>query len=168
MWSERASAYTLQAYKYFNGVKMLTDMQDNYAEYMQKVFPSLQRGIKGSKAKHISMKTLHQLNSEASEETDIEDLKVKAANQEYLKKKVNYMDKTLKSMEYFNKHDREELDRLKKENKDMEYLKKENQELKKDIEQIKAMLGLDNKEVLEQSQNNDRSTKRGFSGKRYK
>lgn len=79
-WSEKKKCYTLQAYKYFNGPAKLRAMQDSYAEHMQKKYPVLQRGVKNSRAKNISIKTFYGLVTKDLDENDIESLKAHARN----------------------------------------------------------------------------------------
>lgn len=160
LWNEKRQCYTLQNYKYFNGYQMLRDMQDHYAETIQKVFPSISRGIRGSKRKHIDIKKFYSIMDKNSQETDIETLQAKAAHEEMLKMKVNYMDKTLKSFQHFNRQNEEEKTKMLEEN---QRLLKEIQELKKNIS------SKDIKEELKQenTQENKKGVSRNFSGKRY-
>jgi cell division protein FtsB len=154
LMNEKIGKFTLQNYKYFNGYEMLRNLQDDYAESMQKKFPELNRGIKGSKRKHIEIKKFYSIMGKNNQESNIETLQAKAAHEEMLKMKVNYMDKTLKSFQHFNRQHEEENQKLQQEN---EKLQKQIEELKKNV--------YDKEETLQN--NNKKTAKRGFSGKRY-
>jgi len=155
IWNEKKGCYTLQNYKYFNGYQALRDMQDSYADHMQKVFPVMQRGCRYSKAKHVSIRNWYARINNNSKETDMQTLQAKAAHEEMLKMKVNYMDKTLKSFQHMNRQKDETNEKLQQENKT---LLKIIEELKKNMNGKEEVLQNDNKHAF----------KRGFSGKRYK
>ena len=153
-WCEKRRGYTLQSYKYFNGVQMLRDMQDNYAEAMTNTFPVMQRGIKGSKARHIPIQHFYNTVNQDLDTNNMDQVMAKAKNEELLKIKNNHLDKTLKSFQHFNKQKQEENEKLKLEN---ERLIKELAELKgKGIEVTKEV-----------KQENKKTISKGFSGRRY-
>ena len=128
LWNEKFKRYTLQNYHYFNGYQALRDMQDNYAETMQKVFPVMQRGCRYSKSKHVNIRNWYARINENSKETNIEVLQAKAAHEEMLSMKMKFSDKTMKSFQYQNNKKDEKIDQLELE---LLEIKKENQELKK-------------------------------------
>ena len=82
--------------KYFFGSKeQLSNLQSSYAEFMQDTFKSLRRGLKGSKASHISIKKYYNLCAEKLDEKDLESVMAKAKNNELTEIKLNHTNKTL-------------------------------------------------------------------------
>lgn len=58
---------------YFGGREILAELQDRYANFMNDYFPILQRGIKGSTAKHTEIKRFYGMIREEKQATSQED-----------------------------------------------------------------------------------------------
>ncbi|MFA6867582.1 MAG: MobV family relaxase, partial [Clostridia bacterium] len=80
---------------FFDGKKMLSELQTNYATYMQSTFKTLSRGLKGSKDTHISIKQYYNLCAKKLDEKDLESVMAKAKNNELTEIKLNNTKKTL-------------------------------------------------------------------------
>lgn len=80
---------------FFGSKEQLSNLQSSYAEFMQDTFKILRRGLKGSKASHISIKKYYNLCAEKLDEKDLESVMAKAKNNELTEIKLNHTNKTL-------------------------------------------------------------------------
>ena len=88
--------------RYFDGIRKMREWQSNYAKGMQEHFKSLNRGIKYSKAKHMTLKHYYTLVKQEINEKDIEQLVAKAKNSELLEIKIKAIEKTLEVYKNYN------------------------------------------------------------------
>ena len=137
---------------------MLQGLQDNYADAMGRVFPTLSRGIRGSKAIHTDTKKFYSIINNNNKEMDLETLRIKAAHEEMLAIENKHIKKTLKSFQrYKDKAEKAEEEKL---------------QLLKEIEELKKNIGnSDNQEQKqelkqEQKQSQKKGISRKFSGKK--
>ncbi|NFK69452.1 hypothetical protein FDB14_17400 [Clostridium botulinum] len=133
--------YKLQSNKYFDGIEKMRDWQDRYAQCMQQNFPNLMRGIRGSKARHMDIKTYYSLiNKKLVLQDDNQIL-------EYAKRNF-LIEKRLKSLEYTLKRMNENGD-AEVLLKNLRNTKKNNSIYKKLIKEITKKYGIKEKEILE-------------------
>lgn len=121
--------YKLSNSLYFDGREKLSEWQDLYSEHIKSEFKELNRGIKGSKARHVKIKQYYTLVNAKLDEKDMSSVLAKASNSVLLEKQVKALQELLK-------------ENLKKEN-NSEQLKMMVDQLKEDKEiykeTIKAM-----------------------------
>lgn len=99
IWDSKRNRYKLSNAYYFDGIEKLRAWQDNYSSSMQKVFKSLNRGVRYSKAKHITMKQFYTLVNSKLNEKDIKQLCAKAKHSHVLQQKLLQMQNTLNAYE---------------------------------------------------------------------
>jgi len=88
--------------RYFDGIQKMREWQDNYAKGMQEHFKCLARGIKYSKAKHMTLKKYYTLVKQEINEKDNEQLIAKARNSKLLEIKIKAVEKTLEVYKNYN------------------------------------------------------------------
>jgi hypothetical protein len=136
-YSDKKQSYILSNARYFDGIDKLRTWQDNYADYMQKSFKELQRGIKHSKMKHMDIKTWYSLINAPVNENDIKLLTAKAKNSELLEIKLKAMMKTLDAYKKYNTNALQEVEEKvnsnNKLNKDLKKTKEEKEVYKQVI-----------------------------------
>lgn len=101
-FKNKKNEYILSNTRYFDGIAKMSEWQDNYANSMQATFKCLNRGIRYSKAKHITIRHYYALLNQQVNEKDIKQLTAKAKNEELLKIKLNAIEKTLKIYRDYN------------------------------------------------------------------
>jgi len=122
---------------FFDGKTMLSELQTNYANYIQGVFKSLRRGLKGSKQSHIDIKKFYGIVNKPLNEKDINSIIAKARNNELMEVKLNHIKKTL---EAYKNHQA-------KEDKEKEELKQQNMQLFQALKEVKKEDAI-NKEAI--------------------
>lgn len=94
--------YILSNKRYFDGIEAYRTFQDNYASHMQEHFKILNRGIKYSKAKHLTIRQYYTLINQNLNEKDISQVIAKAKNSELLEIKIKAIEKTLQVYKNYN------------------------------------------------------------------
>lgn len=113
--------------RYFDGIEKMREWQNNYAKSMQEEFKCLNRGIKYSKAKHLTIRQYYTLVNESLNEKNIAQVLAKAQNNELLEIKIKAITKTLQVYKsYSSKSDIEKENAI-----------KESKSLIKEIEKMK-------------------------------
>lgn len=85
---------------YFNGKDKMAEWQDRYTEAMTQSFPNLfKRGIRGSKATHVDLKTFYSLVKEDLDELNTESILANAKENYINKKKVQELQEVIGSKE---------------------------------------------------------------------
>jgi len=92
--------------RYFDGIEKFRSWQDNYALSMQQHFKCLNRGVKYSAAKHITMKEYYSMLNKKLNENSHEQILAKAKNSELLEIKLKAITRTLETYKkYSNKNE---------------------------------------------------------------
>lgn len=105
-WVEKQQQYKLRSNIYFDGKDKLSKWQDEYAEYINKEFNELKRGIKGSKATHIKIKQYYTLVNADLNDKDFNSILALAKNSKLLEKNIQALRDTLELYKdkYVHKH----------------------------------------------------------------
>lgn len=140
-WDEDKKKYKLQSNRYFDGIEKMRTWQDKYSEHMNKRFNNLIRGVRGSKAKHMDIKTYYSLITKKLDLIDDRQVLAYAKHSYLLEKRVKALEYTL--MEIEKNEDTKDL--LEKINK----LDKNNKVYKETIRTITKKYGLKEKDILD-------------------
>jgi len=87
--------YILSNKHYFNGIEAYREFQDHYSEKMKEHFKILNRGIRFSKAKHLTIRQYYTLINQKININDKTQLEAKAKNNDLLEIKIKAIEKTL-------------------------------------------------------------------------
>lgn len=140
-WDDEKKCYKLQSNRYFDGIDKMKNWQDKYSDYMNEKFSNLIRGIRGSKAKHMDIKTYYSLINKS--------FNIQDDNQILAYAQRNFLiEKRLKSLEYTLARMNENGDTKKLLGK-IEKLEKNNGIYKETIKEITKKYGIKEKEILE-------------------
>lgn len=138
-YNEKRKRYELSSNKYFGTKKDLVNWQTKYADHMHKTFNNLVRGVRGSKAKHIDIKTYYSIINKKLNEKDADSVLAHAKNSYLLEKRVRVLQNTIMQLQ--------EDERYKKLLKRVENAEKETKEYKEVAKEIINNFGIDKKEV---------------------
>lgn len=125
--------------RYFDGIDRFREWQDNYAKSMQQHFKCLNRGIKYSKMKHVTLKHFYSLINQKVDEKDIQQMAAKAKNSDLLEIKIKAIQKTLEVYKNYNSKNSLDKDNAINESK---LLYKDIEKMKEDKEIYKEALSL--------------------------
>lgn len=140
-WDQNKQVYKLRSNVYFDGLDKMRDWQDKYANHMNSKFNNLTRGIKGSKARHMDIKTYYSLITKKLDVIDDRQVVEYAKRNYLLEKRTKTLEYTLKRMT----ENENTVEVLKKINK----LKKNNKIYKETIKVLSKNYGIGEKEILE-------------------
>lgn len=98
-YNEEKKRYELRHNVYFDGPEKLRNWQDKYTDSMYETFKFFKRGIRGSKAKHIDLKTYYSLINEDMNKYEAKSVQAYAKENFINKKKVEELQQTLDSQE---------------------------------------------------------------------
>lgn len=115
-YDEKKKTYILSNTRYFDGIAKLSKWQDDYSSGIQKVFKSLNRGIKFSKAKHIEIRHYYAMLNSKLKEEDITQVCAKAKNSELMEMQVKNLRGTLNAYRDYSKKTEIEKESLVKNN----------------------------------------------------
>ena len=140
---------------YFDGKEKLSEWQDKYTDAMTKDFQNLfKRGIKGSKATHVDLKTYYSLIKEDLNHLSSESILAHAKENFINQKKIEELQKTLSNKEEIEKLTKE----LLKKNKE---LNEENRIFELVIKGLADKFKIPKQEVIKIIQNVDRDKNKG-------
>lgn len=140
-YNENKKRYELRSNMYFDGPEKMRDWQDKYADHMNSKFSNLMRGIRGSKAKHISIQSWYTLTGKKLDIKNKGQILAYAQKAYLLEKRVKALEYTLEKM-----NENGDIDKLlEKVNK----LEKNNKIYKDTIKEISKKYGIKEKEILE-------------------
>ena len=131
--------YILSNKHYFNGIEAYREYQDNYATAMKERFKCLNRGVKYSRAKHLTIRQYYTLINKELDVKDLSQTIAKAKNSELLEIKIKAIQKTLEVYKNYNSKNSLEKDAAILESKS---LVKEIEKMKDDKESYKQALSL--------------------------
>ncbi|OSA97141.1 UNVERIFIED_ORG: hypothetical protein B2H98_09035 [Clostridium botulinum] len=140
-WDEDKKKYKLQSNKYFDGIEKMRTWQDKYSEHMNKRFNNLIRGVRGSKAKHMDIKTYYSLITKKLDLIDDRQVLAYAKHSYLLEKRVNALEYTLIEIEQ-NEDTRDLVEKINK-------LDRNNKVYKDTIRTITKKYGLKEKDILD-------------------
>ncbi|NFI53445.1 hypothetical protein FDA52_10810 [Clostridium botulinum] len=140
-YNQDKKRYELSSNKYFDGIEKMRTWQDKYSEHMNKMFNNLIRGVRGSKAKHMDIKTYYSLITKKLDLMDDRQVLAYAQRNYLLEKRLKALEYTL--MEIEQNEDTKEL--LKK----LDKLDKNNKVYKETIKTITKKYGLKEKDILD-------------------
>lgn len=123
---EKGKVPHLNARRYFGGKDKLSAFQDKYTECMREEFSFFIRGIRGSKATHIDLKTYYALIKEDLNNISSESILANAKENFINKKKIQELQEALE--------DKEKIEELTKE------LTSKNKELNEEIKLFEAII----------------------------
>lgn len=136
---------------YFGSKQQLSDLQSNYAEHVQSVFKCLSRGLKGSKATHISIKQYYELCARKLNEKDMESVMAKAKNNVLTEIKLNHVNKTLEAYKKYQGKQGQEKEELKQLNlqlyESLKEAKKDNEFNKEIIKSLAEHYGCSQQDI---------------------
>lgn len=152
-YNEDRKRFELSHNRYFGTKQDLRNWQTKYADHMHKTFSNLVRGVRGSKAKHIDIKTYYSLINKKLNEKDDSSILAHAKNSYLLEKRVRILENTIMQLQ--------EDSRNEKLLKRVENAEKETKEYKEVAKEIIKTFGIDKKEVYKiidkiQEKNNER------------
>ncbi|MBU3107121.1 plasmid recombination protein [Clostridium gasigenes] len=141
-WNEKKGFYELNNSYYFDGKSKMIAWQDKYTATMTDNFNNVfMRGIRGSKSKHIDLKTYYSLINENLDEKQAESI-VSYAKENYLnRKKVQELQETLQN----NQEIMKACEKIIKTNKELKESKKLYEHT---IETLAAKYKIPKKEVM--------------------
>ncbi len=140
-WDEDKKKYKLQSNKYFDGIEKMRTWQDKYSQHMNKRFNNLIRGVRGSKAKHMDIKTYYSLITKKLDLIDDKQVLAYAKHSYLLEKKVKALEYTLIEIEQ-NEDTRDLVEKINK-------LDENNKVYKETIRTITKKYGLKEKDILD-------------------
>lgn len=94
-YNEEKKRNELRSNMYFDGSEKLRDYQTQYADHMSKRFNNLKRGIRGSKAEHIDIKTYYSMINKNLDVKDDKQILAYAKNNYLTEKRLKALEKTL-------------------------------------------------------------------------
>ncbi|MBN1045476.1 hypothetical protein DVW08_08905 [Clostridium botulinum] len=140
-YNQDKKRYELSSNKYFDGIEKMRTWQDKYSEHMNKRFNNLIRGVRGSKAKHMDIKTYYSLITKKLDLIDDRQVLAYAKHSYLLEKRVKALEYTLIEIEQ-NEDTRDLVEKINK-------LDKNNKVYKETIRTITKKYGLKEKDVLD-------------------
>lgn len=140
-YNEEKKIFQMRSNIYFDGIQKMQNWQTQYANYMSSKFSNLIRGIKGSKAKHVDIRTYYNLLSKKFDVMDGRQIESIAKRNFLLEKRTKALEFTLAKMN--ENGDTEKM--LKK----LDKLEKNNKEYKEITKAIIKKYGLKEKEIFE-------------------
>lgn len=122
-YNENKNRNELRSNMYFDGAEKLKDYQTKYADHMSKRFNNLIRGIRGSKAEHIDIKTYYSMINKSLDIKDDKQILAYAKNNYLTEKRLKALEKTLIK---YNEDDNKEklINKIEKLNKNSKIYKK--------------------------------------------
>ena len=133
-YNEKKNIYTLGNKRYFGSPEQLREYQDNYGKAMSSI--GLSRGIKFSKARHVSIREYYSLVNKELDMSDLKSICAKAKEGELLQDTVINLKKTLDIYKTINKQTELQREKL---FKDLEELKQDKELYKEAIKTISTM-----------------------------
>ena len=88
--------------RYFDGVEKMREWQTNYANSIKQRFKCLNRGVKYSKQKNISLKRFYALLNEKVDEKNVNQILAKSRNNDLLEIKLKAIQETLVTYQQYN------------------------------------------------------------------
>ncbi|MBZ9691657.1 MobV family relaxase [Clostridium sp. M14] len=140
-WDEDKKKYKLQSNKYFDGIEKMRTWQDKYSQHMNKRFNNLIRGVRGSKARHMDIKTYYSLITKKLDLIDDKQVLAYAKHSYLLEKRVKALEYTLIEIEQ-NEDTRDLVEKINK-------LDENNKVYKETIRTITKKYGLKEKDILD-------------------
>jgi len=101
---------------FFGGRLALSELQTNYSQHIQSTFKTLSRGLKGSKASHISIKQYYNFITKSLNEKDKGQVLAKAKNEELVKIQLRETKNTLTAYKNYQYVEGQEKEKLKLQN----------------------------------------------------
>lgn len=98
-WNEKKKKWELRHNVYFDGPDKLRDWQDKYTDSMYEDFKFFKRGIRGSKAKHVDLKTYYSLINEPLDKYEAKSIEAHAKENFINKKKIEELQETMYEQE---------------------------------------------------------------------
>lgn len=142
----------LNAGQYFDGKEKLSAWQDKYSDCMREKFNFFVRGIRGSKATHVDLKTYYALIKEDLNHLSSESILAHAKENFISQKKIHELQETLKNKEQVERLTKE----LMKKNKE---LNEENRIFEIVIKGLGEKFNIPKQEVIKIIQNLDKDNK---------
>lgn len=140
-YNEEKKVFQLRSNVYFDGIQKMQNWQTQYANYMSSKFSNLMRGVRGSKAKHVDIRTYYNLLTKKFDVIDGRQIEAIAKRNFLLEKRTKALEFTLAKMN--ENGDTENL--LKK----LDKVEKNNKEYKEITKAIIKKYGLKEKEIFE-------------------
>ncbi|WP_252238865.1 MobV family relaxase [Clostridium sp. VAP51] len=140
-WDEDKKKYKLQSNNYFDGIEKMRTWQDKYSQHMNKRFNNLIRGVRGSKARNMDIKTYYSLITKKLDLIDDTQVLAYAKHSYLLEKRVKALEYTLIEIEQ-NEDTRDLVEKINK-------LDRNNKVYKETIKTITKKYGLKEKDILD-------------------
>jgi len=94
-FKNKKNEYILSNTRYFDGVEKMREWQTNYANSIKQRFKCLNRGVKYSKQKNISLKQFYALLNTKVDEKNVNQILAKSKNNDLLEIKLKAVEQTL-------------------------------------------------------------------------
>jgi len=105
-FKNKKNEYILSNTRYFDGVEKMREWQTNYADSIKQRFKCLNRGVKYSKQKNISLKQFYALLNAKVDEKNVNQILAKSKNNDLLEIKLKAIEETLiMYQKYSNKNE---------------------------------------------------------------
>jgi hypothetical protein len=101
-FKNKKGEYILSNKKLFNGIEAYREYQDHYAKSISEHFKILNRGIRYSKAKHLTIRQWYSLVNKELDTKDLSQVVAKAKDHELLEIKIKAIQKTLEVYKNYN------------------------------------------------------------------
>jgi len=101
-FKNKKNEYILSNTRYFDGVEKMREWQTNYANSIKQRFKCLNRGVKYSKQKNISLKRFYALLNEKVDEKNVNQILAKSRNNDLLEIKLKAIQETLVTYQQYN------------------------------------------------------------------
>ncbi len=140
-YNQDKKRYELSSNKYFDGIEKMRIWQDKYSNHMNKKFSNLIRGVRGSKAKHMDIKTYYSLITKKLDLMDDRQVLAYAQRNYLLEKRLKALEYTLIEIEK-NEDTKDLVEKINK-------LDRNNKVYKETIRTITKKYGLKEKDILD-------------------
>lgn len=152
-YDEKKRKFFLRNDTFFGSREKLIALQDTYYKYMSEKFNCFKRPLRGSKAKHIDLKTFYNIMNEKIDTNNLTPKQVESIVKDnfLLNKRYQDQQKTIEALSNNNEMD-ELLDEI-------EELKNDNTVYKKVIKDIADNLGLDKNIILQLAEKHEKENK---------
>lgn len=141
LYNKEKKRFELSSNKYFGSKEQLRNWQTKYADHMHSKFNNLIRGVRGSKARHIDIKTYYAILNKKVDEKDSNSILAHAKNSYLLEKRVRILENTVMQLQ--------EDSRNEKLLKRVEKAEKQTKEYKEVAKAIIDKFGISKKDVIE-------------------
>ena len=137
---------------WFGGKTKLSELQSNYSLHIQNTFKTLSRGLKGSKATHLSIKQYYNFVTKSLNEKDKDQVLAKAKNNELVEIQLRETKRTLTAYKNYQDTQGEDKEKLRLQNvqlfKNLDKAKEHDLLFKESMKAISKLYKIPEKELM--------------------